>query len=150
LDDPTTFAWFKLLLVDDKDMKEETKTCPYIKKARSSLEASKRQPQEVVKDYLSLIWQHTIENLYKHQTRVVVNALPFRVVLTVPATWAKTPNATDRLRQAAEQAGILDDRPCGDTELDVVAEPEAAAFASIMEQRGGAELAVRCISLIVQ
>jgi molecular chaperone DnaK (HSP70) len=149
LDDPTTLRWFKLLLVDDRDMKQEIKTCPYIKKARSSLEASQKQPQEVVQDYLSLLWGHTIENLCKQQRRVIVDAMPFRVVLTVPATWAKTPNATERLRRAAERAGILDDRPCGETKLHVVAEPEAAAFAIMMEQRGDTELVVRTISLIV-
>jgi hypothetical protein len=141
-DDPATFQWFKLLLVDDKDMTPEIKSCSYILEAKAALKKAGKQPQEVVRDYLSLIWAYTIESMNKHLKQELIDGLPFRVVLTVPATWSTIPNASERLFQAAQQSGILDKRSCGDTELNIVAEPEAAAFATLVDARRDRELEV--------
>jgi molecular chaperone DnaK (HSP70) len=124
-------------------MKPELRSCHYIQEAKDALKKAGKQPQEVVKDYLSLVWAYTLESMHKHLTKALVDELPFRVVLTVPATWATIPNASERLYQAAQQAGIRAKRPCGDTELDIVAEPEAAAFATLVDARIEGEIEVR-------
>ena len=141
-DDPATLQWFKLLLVDEKDMTPEIKSCAYILEAKAALKKAGKQPQEVVRDYLSLVWAYTIESMNKHLKQELIEGLPFRVVLTVPATWSTIPNASERLFQAAQQSGILDKRSCGDTELNIVAEPEAAAFATLVDARRDRELEV--------
>jgi hypothetical protein len=141
-DDPATLQWFKPLLMDEKDMNPETKSCSYILEARAALKKARKQPQEVVRDYLSLVWTYTIESMKKYVTPFLIDSLPFRVVLTVPATWSMIPNVSARLYQAAQQAGILDKRSCGYTELNMVAELEAAAFATLVDARRDRELAV--------
>jgi hypothetical protein len=141
-DDPATLQWFKLLLVDEKDMAPEVKSCSYILEAKAALKRAGKQPQEVVRDYLSLVWAYTIESINKHFRHEIIDYLPFRVVLTAPATWATTPNASERLFQAAQQSGILDKRSCGDTVLKIVAEPEAAAFATLLDACRDRELEV--------
>lgn len=110
--------------------------------AKAALQKAGKKPQEVVRDYLALVWTYTIECMCRHLTPDIIEELPFRVELTVPATWATTPQASERLRQAAAQAGILDRRLGGETELNIVAEPEAAAFATLMDASAEGELEV--------
>jgi len=141
-EDPNTLEWFKLLLVDEKDMKENIKSCHYIQKARAALAKAGKQPQEVVRDYLSLVWTSAIGSIVKEARRVVVDGLPFRVELTVPATWGEIPYASNRLYQAAVEAGILATRRCGDTELHISHEPEAAAFSTLVDARSDGHLSV--------
>ena len=130
-DDPATIQWFKLLLVEEQHLPENIKSCDYLKRARSALRDVGKTAQEVVKDYLALLWERTLDTLRSNYPSTVLNAFPFRVVLTVPATWAEY--AADRLHRAAVEAGIMDSRPCGATTLDIVAEPEAAAFATMVD-----------------
>jgi hypothetical protein len=141
-DDPATLRWFKLLLVDEKDMTPEIKACSYIQEAKAALKNADKQPQEVVRDYLSLVWTYTIESMHRHLGKELVDGLPFRVVLTAPATWSTIPNVLAKLERAAEQAGIADERPCGNTKLDIVQEPEAAAFATLVDVRKDRQLQV--------
>jgi len=74
-----------------------------------------------------------MESMHKHLRSEVIDSLPFRVVLTAPATWSTSGKAYARLEQAAEQAGIRKKRPCGVTDLRIVSEPEAAAFATMID-----------------
>jgi hypothetical protein len=123
-------------------MTQDVKTCDKIQEAKAALKKAGKQPQEVVKDYLSLIWEYTKESMCRELTQAVVDSLPFRVVLTFPATWGKVPKASELLYQAAKQAGILARRDCGSTELNTVHEPEAAAFATLKDARTQGELEV--------
>jgi molecular chaperone DnaK (HSP70) len=141
-DDVDTLQWFKLLLVEDRDMKENIRNCDYIKKAKASLAKAGKQPQEVVKDYLSLIWTQAVGSICKDMRRVIVDSMPFRVVLTVPATWGEIPYVSQRLVDAAELAGITANRRCGETKLDIASEPEAAAFSTLMDARSDRNLLV--------
>jgi molecular chaperone DnaK (HSP70) len=141
-DDPSTIQWFKLLLVDDKNMDDNIRTCEYISSARDAISKAKKQPQEVVKDYLALVWEHIVESMAKFLGDDVVESFPFRVVLTVPATWFETPRASDRLQEAAKEAGIMDHRVCGATQLDVASEPEAAAFQVLRDSREDQNISV--------
>lgn len=132
-DSPGTLQWFKLLLVDAKDLPPSIASSQYLRQARSTAEAAHKSPQDITRDYLSLLWAHTVEVMRENQGKSVVDVLPFRVVLTVPATWAAIPKIVNLLEKAAEQAGITAHRDCGATTLKIVAEPEAAAFAVIKD-----------------
>jgi hypothetical protein len=120
--------WFKLLLLDEQDLAKEKQNCPQIQKARRLLKQAGKTPIQAVSDYLRLLWNHAIANIEKDFGSVVVEGLPFQVVCTVPAVW--TTQAVSRMRQAAEDAGILAHRLAGETTLRFVSEPEAAALAT--------------------
>lgn len=66
----------------------------------------------------------------RSETKNVINTSPFVVVLTVPSPLP--PSAVQKLKEAAEQAGILDPRTHASarpTVLQTVDETEAAALA---------------------
>lgn len=141
-DDPATLQWFKLLLVDDKDMTAGIQSCSYIQEAKAALKKAGKQPQEVVRDYLSEVWEYTLKIMHKNLPSDIIDSLPFRVVLTAPAIWTKEGKAYARLEQAAEQAGIRKERNGLVTDLRIVSEPEAAAFATLSDARKDRELKV--------
>ncbi|ORY18632.1 hypothetical protein BCR34DRAFT_473300 [Clohesyomyces aquaticus] len=127
--DVEPIKWFKLLLLDDEDMDTAQKDSTQIKRARKLLMRARKSPVQAVADYLRLLWQHAVANIVREFTEIVVESLPFRVVLTVPAVW--TTKAKEKMKYAAKRAGILDDRRLADkTTLHFVSEPEAAALAT--------------------
>ena len=65
----------------------------------------------------------------------VVEQIPFRVVLTVPAIWKA--HACKKMNDAARKAGIVSERDCGPTTLKIMTEPECAARATFgdLEER---------------
>jgi molecular chaperone DnaK (HSP70) len=123
-----TIKWFKLLLLDEVDMSQETRNSPQIQSARALLQRSGKSPQQAVADYLRNLWNHVLTSIEKDMGEIAVESTVFRVVLTVPAVW--TTKAVKRMRQAAIDAGILDARLAGETKLHFVSEPEAAALAT--------------------
>lgn len=140
--------WFKLLLLRPEDMKQpfmddKIKDFRYIKEAREELRRLNKTAEDVVADYLKLLWQHIIADMKRDlgtSGAAAVDGQPFRVVMTFPAIWPLY--AQSKMRQAATMAGILDHRNCGETRLDLCAEPEAAALA-VMEDCEGAPVDVR-------
>ena len=120
--------WFKLLLLDDSDMSPKQRRSPQITKAKQFLQKAGKTPVQAVADYLRLLWKHAITNIERSFGEAAVEGLPIRVVCTVPAVW--TTDAVGKMREAAKEAGILDYRLAGDTTLDFVSEPEAAALAT--------------------
>lgn len=127
--DEEPIKWFKLLLLDDEDIDSAQKNSKQLKRARKLLSRAKKSPVQAVADYLQLLWQHAIANIVRDFTEIVVESLPFRVVITVPAVW--TTKAKEKMKQAAKRAGILNDRGlAGKTTLHFVSEPEAAALAT--------------------
>ncbi|KAF3767179.1 hypothetical protein M406DRAFT_39951 [Cryphonectria parasitica EP155] len=64
----------------------------------------------------------------------MVNICRFNVVITVPAMWSL--EAQMKMRTAAKMAGILSRRLAGETTLTLVAEPEAAALATLADMGG--------------
>ncbi|KAK8061903.1 hypothetical protein PG994_008269 [Apiospora phragmitis] len=81
---------------------------------------------------MRLLWNHILKKLDKIRGRQLVASTPIRVILTVPAIW--TENARGRMRYAAVRAGILDDRLGGETTLDFISEPEAAAISVLYSE----------------
>jgi molecular chaperone DnaK (HSP70) len=72
-------------------------------------------------DYLEVIRRYVLEtSLKKHYSAEFLAQQPLRYVITVPAIWSEKAKALTKA--AAERAGIAEDS------LDLVTEPEAAAF----------------------
>ncbi|KXL43111.1 hypothetical protein M433DRAFT_100662 [Acidomyces richmondensis BFW] len=79
-----------------------------------------RTVMDAVSDYLTKIYQHTMETLTRRYGESFVNTTKVEFVLTVPAVWSDA--AKNATLQAAERAGM------GKThELRLISEPEAAA-----------------------
>lgn len=137
--DQKPLQWFKLLLLRPEDMKQplvddNIRNSSYITETREMLKLLNKTPQDVVADYLRLLWQHIIKDIKRSHGDARVDRVPFRVVLTFPAVWPLY--AQSFLKQAATLAGIKDLRPGGETKFDLCPEPEAAALA-VMDDFGG-------------
>jgi len=132
--DVKCLRWFKLLLLEDADLKPEFDNSKYIKEARETLKSLGKSAVDVVADYLKAIWQHTLKEMTRNDGPGAVEGQPFRVVITLPAIWPTY--AQNRMYQAASQAGITARRHGGETKLDFYPEPEAAALAIMQDARG--------------
>ncbi|KAK8122680.1 hypothetical protein PG984_011350 [Apiospora sp. TS-2023a] len=138
-EDEKALEWMKLLLLKDNDLPGYLRTSTHLKKTREMLREQGKTPVTVIADYLRNLWQHSHEVLSEEHGDRMVKDHPFNVVLTVPAIFPEY--ARQRMRKAAEQAGILDDRPPGttghpprNTTLDFISEPEAAAIHVLYRQ----------------
>lgn len=122
--------WFKLCLEKKTNLPSDVQRSQQLAMAEEALRSKGLTAVDVASDYLRQLWESVVENL-ERQCGTAVNGLPFRVILTVPAMWSD--GAKMNTRRAAEQAGILKQRRCGATVLDLVSEPEAAALATLAE-----------------
>ncbi|KAJ0357859.1 hypothetical protein COL154_009698 [Colletotrichum chrysophilum] len=122
--------WFKLLLVDEKDLPNKVKDSPQIAAARKMVEEENKDPVEVISAYLTRFWDHAVECIIASHGQDLVDMCRLQVAITLPAIWPDYAKA--RMRRAVEGAGILKERPAGDTTLSFISEPEAAALATIL------------------
>ena len=76
--------------------------------------------QDAVTDYLTMIRQHTMDQLSRRYGETFVQETPVEFVLTVPAVWSDA--AKDATLKAAERANMGTK-----TSLKLISEPEAAA-----------------------
>ncbi|KAF2026845.1 hypothetical protein EK21DRAFT_92091 [Setomelanomma holmii] len=128
--DVEKLKWFKLLLAEES-LSQAVRDSPQLESTRKLLQKLKKGVVEVTADYLRCIWNYAMTEI-KHQNPRSVDGMPFRIVIGVPANWPQA--AQDKMRRAAAQAGLLDTRAGGlVTDLEFVAEPEAAAVASFYE-----------------
>ncbi|EPS43230.1 hypothetical protein H072_2762 [Dactylellina haptotyla CBS 200.50] len=81
---------------------------------------------DVVSDYLSGVYKHTLQRLSQHYGREYIEVTPIDFVLTVPAIWSD--KARNLTKEAARRAGF-GSRP--DDRINLVSEPEAAAIYTI-------------------
>lgn len=123
--------WFKLLLVDEKDLPKKVKNSSQISAARKMVGEENKDPVEVISAYLTRFWNHAIECIITSAGQDLVDMCRFQVVITLPAIWPDYAKA--RMRRAVDSAGILKERPAGDTTLSFISEPEAAALATIRD-----------------
>lgn len=135
--DALPIRWLKLLLIDEKDAKYDLKSCEYLNDAKWRLEERSLDVMGLIADYLRKIWEHTLSDI---SVQVDIDALPLRVVITVPAIWPQY--AREKMKAAAQRAGILEYRPIGKTVLHLVEEPEAAALETLFERNKYPETSV--------
>ena len=79
---------------------------------------------DVVQDFLSAIYKHTITTLYRRFDRGVMQMTKIDFVLTVPAIWSDS--AKSRMESAAARAGMGNEH-----RLQLLSEPESAAIYTI-------------------
>ncbi|KAL6363963.1 hypothetical protein LRP88_03394 [Fusarium phalaenopsidis] len=128
--------WFKMLLLREEDIGKDTiQDSVYVREARQQLRERGRSAENVVAIFLSKLWEHTLAQLGTK----MLDGLPFKVAITVPAIWP--PYAEEAMRRAAQAAGILEYRHAGDTTLELIQEPEAAALSILLERRSLPEIA---------
>ncbi|EXL89731.1 hypothetical protein FOPG_00319 [Fusarium oxysporum f. sp. conglutinans race 2 54008] len=123
--------WFKLLLLEPKDIPQGATNSTQLKEARRLQSKVGKEPVEIVACFLRKIWDHSVESIRRAIGDGVMKRSKFQVVITLPAIWP--PYAQQRMKMAAKQAGILDPRLAGPTTLRFVSEPEAAALATIKD-----------------
>jgi len=82
----------------------------------------------VASDYLSRVYEHTMDRLAKVYSKEMLKITPVEFWFTVPASWQD--EANNATREAAEAAGFASRK---DDELYMISEPEAAAMAILTE-----------------
>ncbi|KAI8633026.1 hypothetical protein F5Y19DRAFT_416205 [Xylariaceae sp. FL1651] len=128
-----SIQWFKLLLVNEDDLADHLKDSPHLARTRQLLKGMRKTEVEIIGDYLKYLWDHVLENVRRSIGTRIMSKTPFHVELTIPAIWK--PYAVAKMRLAATRAGILANRPCGQTTLSFITEPEAAALATLSDMR---------------
>ncbi|KAI0440360.1 actin-like ATPase domain-containing protein [Xylaria telfairii] len=131
LDAADPVQWFKLLLLRDEDIGDDLRQSDYYIRAKRKLRELDKTPTEIIADYLRLLWRHTLDTIHKSRSKVVLGALAFHVVVTVPAIWQDY--ARTSMQHAVAKAGILDFRSAGPTTMSFVPEPEAAGLVTLCE-----------------
>lgn len=166
-----SLQWFKLLLIDEDHLHPEVRDSEHVQKARARLEELDMTPEEAIRDYLREFWQSCIDKIKDDIAQDTVVNSRFHVVITLPAICESSKQfpvisffflsecilllsfltlresgpdyARQRMREAAEDAGILDKRSgVGDTVLTFVSEPEAAALATLKRIDGRYDIEV--------
>lgn len=137
--------WFKLLLAKPDQLPADIRNSESLKNVRTRLDDLKKTSDRVIGDYMTKLWEHVMQQL---QTTIggqtIVNS-KFRIVLTVPALWDDAMKS--KMRKACKQAGMLQQRPIGvgETDLDFIDEPEAAAISTLLGYGGRSDIEVRTL-----
>ncbi|KAL7798049.1 hypothetical protein V8C37DRAFT_418546 [Trichoderma ceciliae] len=126
-----SIKWLKLCLLDKEDILEYLRSSEHLKTARASLEKSNTHVVDVISDYLRELWQYSIGCIERAEGESMIDLSAFRVIVTLPAIWPAY--AQFRMKEAIEKAGILGFRSAGDTALEFISEPEAAALATLQD-----------------
>lgn len=138
--DEKALRWFKLLILDEGDVPKAVFESSQFQEAQNLQKASGKSPTEIIACYLRRLWNHSIQAIEATLGHELVELCPFRVTVTVPAIWPHY--AQTRMKKAIKAAGILGERPCGDTTLGFVTEPEAAALATISDMSARSNIKV--------
>ncbi|OBT67118.1 hypothetical protein VE03_04430 [Pseudogymnoascus sp. 23342-1-I1] len=136
--DADPVRWFKLLLLREEDLSEELRQTESVIRARKMLRTTGKSATDLIADYLRALWQHILETIHKARTSSAIAAYIFQVVITVPAIWKDY--ARNGMEEAANKAGILENRLAGPTALTFAPEPEAAALATLCEREREVEV----------
>ncbi|KAK1624318.1 hypothetical protein BDP81DRAFT_464842 [Colletotrichum phormii] len=127
--DEEALKWFKLLLIDAKNLSPDLQNSRQIATAKRLLDDANRDTVEAVSSYLRRLWNHAIDHIGQSTGIGLMKLCKFHVVITLPAIWPEYSKA--RMKRAVENAGILETRPAGDTVLSFISEAEAAALATM-------------------
>lgn len=132
-EDADPIRWFKLLLVKDEDLHPELRFSDYIVQGRKMMRDTNKTASDLIADYLRPFWKHTLYTIAKTYREEAMEALIFKVVVTVPAIWKDY--ARKGMMEAIEKAGIFETRLAGPTTVIFAPEPEAAAMATLFERK---------------
>ncbi|KAL6908481.1 hypothetical protein GGI43DRAFT_379335 [Trichoderma evansii] len=128
-DKKLSIEWVKLCLLQGDDIPKDARHSTQLQAAQAALKQQKKSVVEVISDYLRQLWKHSIINIRRAIGGQLVDLCRFKVVATIPAIWPIY--AQIRMHEAIEKAGILSTRDAGQTTLEFLPEPEAAALATL-------------------
>lgn len=131
--DADPIRWFKLLLLREEDLTADLRESEFLLRARKIIKERGKTAIDLIADYLRALWVHILDTIRKARGKSVFEALTFHVVITVPAIWKDY--ARHSMKEAARMSGMLDSRLAGPTTLAFAPEPEAAALASLYENK---------------
>ncbi|KAK7226046.1 hypothetical protein V2G26_014049 [Clonostachys chloroleuca] len=126
-----SLKWFKLLLLDSDHLPDHFRHAPKLVEAQAQMKELNKSPVDVIADYLRLLWAHSLEQITRAVTTIVMDKVKLKVVVTMPAIWPLY--ARLRMKEAVQMAGIMDLRRAGETSLSFISEPEAAALAALAD-----------------
>ena len=129
--------WFKLMLLKNEDLDPEVRDSEFLVRARRMMKENGKIAVDFIADHLRALWTHAISAINKARGEAIVESLAFHVVITVPAIWKDY--ARQIMREAVQNAGILDWRLAGSTKLTFAPEPEAAALCTLYELSDGVQ-----------
>ncbi|KAM0205863.1 hypothetical protein ACHAQI_008693 [Fusarium lateritium] len=132
--DECVIRWFKLLLIDEKDLPDKVRESSQVKAARALLLKYNKTPVQVFADYLVNVWTHSYHQIAAAEGDRFTHIYPLHFVVTLPAIWPHY--VRKRMTEAMQLAGLLDFSSVGDTKISFISEPEAAALASLNENAG--------------
>lgn len=115
--------------MDEDDIPEDVGNAQQVRAAQASLRQLNKSAVDVISDYLRELWKHSIINIRRAIGGQLVDISRFRIVATIPAIWPAY--AQLRMFEAINKADILKARTAGETILEFLSEPEAAALATI-------------------
>jgi len=113
----------------------------YLEMMRRRIREQDLSPTEVAGDYLRRLQHHAQNQIASEVGEEMLQFSGLHVVMTIPAIWPSY--ARTGMIEAAESAGILNDRPAGKPTFTFVSEPEAAATAVFTDYKENARLSVR-------
>jgi molecular chaperone DnaK (HSP70) len=126
-----TMKWFKILLEPSHKYNDEVKE---IKDSSTLLAQLNKSAEEVVADYLRILWDYTMEDIRKEvKEDNWKRDYALKVVITVPAMWSDA--AKEKTRRSALMAGMPDN-------ITMITEPEAAALSIIRDKADDEALSV--------
>ncbi|KAF4338548.1 heat shock 70 kDa 12B [Fusarium beomiforme] len=129
--DENVLRWFKLLLVDEKDLPEHIRNSVQLKTARALMLKVNKTPVQILGDYLRKLWGHCCQNIVKAEGQRMMKISVVNLVVTMPAIWPHY--VRSRMTKALGHAGLLNVTRGGETTLSFISEPEAAALTCLKE-----------------
>lgn len=135
--------WFKLLLLDDKDISKDVSASSQLHEARRLRDVANKDPAEIISCFLRNLWNHSMDSIRRSIGAGLLQNSKFHVVVTMPAIWPHY--AQQRMKRAVNLSGILGKRPCGETTLRFISEPEAAALATLKDLSNRSNIKMRQI-----
>lgn len=139
--DDSVLRWFKLLLIDEKDLPDKVRESSQVKAARALLHKYNKIPVQVFADYLINVWEHSYPQIAAAEGDHFVKIYPLHFVITLPAIWPHY--VRKRMTEAMQLAGLLEFSAVGSTKISFISEPEAAALTSLNENAGRYQNEVR-------
>ncbi|KAH6978802.1 hypothetical protein EDB82DRAFT_558386 [Fusarium venenatum] len=132
--------WFKLLLVNERDLPANVRDCEHLKTARELMQKLNKTPVQVFSDYLRYLWEYSRERIEASEEKGWANIYHIHFVVTLPAIWPHY--VRSRMLEAMKIAGLFEVAKEGNTTYGFISEPEAAALTCLRENVGRCTLEV--------
>ncbi|GKU03001.1 heat shock 70 kda protein 12b [Fusarium langsethiae] len=132
--------WFKLLLINERDLPANVRDCEHLKTARELMQKLDKTPVQVFSDYLRNLWEYSRERIEAAEQKGWESIYRIHFVVTLPAIWPHY--VRSRMLEAMKIAGLFEVAKEGNTTYGFISEPEAAALTCLRDNLGRCTLEV--------